>query len=129
MACVRARVVCVIHQRFVVDAIIHCQIETRNNPTSLVGHHTWGIVLSDNFRSKEAMQHYLSQLRISADHPHSYNGVGTTLHDLRRYEDAVFFYKVQARVCMCVCVCVCVYVCVCVCMRMCMSMGRESVCL
>lgn len=86
-----------VHSVFLADAILHCQIETRTNPTSLVGHHTWGIVLSDNFRAEEAMQHYLSQLRISPDHPHSYNGVGTTLHDLRRYEDAIFFYKVQVR--------------------------------
>ncbi len=41
------------------------------------------------------MQHYLAQLEIAPDHPHSYNGVGTTLHDMRRYEDAIFFYKAQ----------------------------------
>ncbi len=60
-----------------------------------MGHHTWAIVLSDNFRSEEAMQHYLCQLQISPEHPHSYNGIGTTLHDMRRYEDAIFYYKMQ----------------------------------
>ncbi len=77
------------------EAILHCTFEVQRDPKSLVGHHTWSIVLSDNFRAEEAMQHYLSQLEIAPDHPHSYNGVGTTLHDLRRYDDAIFFYKAQ----------------------------------
>ncbi len=77
------------------EAIAHCKLEVERDARSLVGHHTWSIVLSDNFRAEEAMQHYLAQLEIAPDHPHSYNGVGTTLHDMRRYEDAIFFYKAQ----------------------------------
>ena len=41
------------------------------------------------------MGHYLEQLQISPEHPHSFNGIGTTLHDGRRYEDAIFFYQTQ----------------------------------
>jgi tetratricopeptide (TPR) repeat protein len=77
------------------EAILHCQMEIEDHPNSLVGHHTWSIVLSDSFQSGPAMQHYLSQLEIAPNHPHSYNGVGTTLHDLRRFEEAIFFYKAQ----------------------------------
>lgn len=77
------------------DAVVHCKLEIEQHPNSLVGHHTWSIVMSDCFNSEEAMQHYLLQLQVCPDHPHSYNGVGTTLHDLRRYEDAIFFYKTQ----------------------------------
>jgi tetratricopeptide (TPR) repeat protein len=76
------------------EAIVHSRLETERDPKSLVGHHTWSIVLSDKFRAEEAMQHYLAQLEIAPDHPHSYNGVGTTLHDMRRYEEAILFYKV-----------------------------------
>jgi hypothetical protein len=35
------------------EAILHCQLEVQRDAKSLVGHHTWAIVLSDKFRADE----------------------------------------------------------------------------